>query len=192
MAEERDELLESNYDGIQEYDNDLPRWWLYLFYVTIIFAFGYVIYAHGGYSESATARLDRNMAELAALKQAAAPKAAPASAGKAELLALTRDPAALAAGKDIFQANCTPCHGQDGQGIIGPNLTDKYWLHGGKITDLQRTVTEGVVEKGMISWKPILSAQQIDQVIAYVWTLYGTNPAGAKEPQGQLEERENE
>ena len=95
------------------------------------------------------------------------------------------DPAAIEAGKAIFLANCLPCHGEHGQGVIGPNLTDNYWLHGNTYQDLVNTVTNGVPDKGMIPWKSTLNPTKIGQVVAFVMSLHGTNPPNPKPPQGK-------
>jgi cytochrome c oxidase cbb3-type subunit 3 len=94
--------------------------------------------------------------------------------------------AGLESGKKIYADNCKSCHGAEGQGGVGPNLTDEYWLHGGSLSDIFKTVKYGVVEKGMISWKDQLSPKDIQDVANYILTLQGTNPANAKEPQGEL------
>jgi cytochrome c oxidase cbb3-type subunit 3 len=100
---------------------------------------------------------------------------------------LVSDPTVLAAGKTIFTTTCSPCHGAQGQGVVGPNLTDDYWLHGGKITDIFKTIKYGVPAKGMPTWEKQLSPKQISDVANYVKSLHGTNPPGAKEPQGTKE-----
>ncbi|RMG42327.1 MAG: cytochrome oxidase subunit III [Candidatus Dadabacteria bacterium] len=187
---ERDELLEHNYDGIQEYDNDLPRWWLGIFVLTTIFAVGYIFYTHSGMFESQKERLARRLAEIEALKSAKQKSSSSAAITEQALLALTKDKNALEEGKTIFAQKCAACHGQHGEGLIGPNLTDDYWLHGGKITDLVKVVTNGVLEKGMLAWKGVLKEDQINNVVAYIWTLHGTNPTNAKAPQGKLVPRD--
>ena len=96
------------------------------------------------------------------------------------------DAQTLEAGKAVFAQNCVPCHGPQGQGVIGPNLTDEYWLHGNTYADIVTTITNGVPEKGMISWKATLGSQRIQQVAAYVVSLQGTHPPNPKPPQGQL------
>jgi cytochrome c oxidase cbb3-type subunit 3 len=100
---------------------------------------------------------------------------------------LTSDPAVLASGQVIFKATCAACHGEHAQGLVGPNLTDDYWLHGGKISDLFKTIKYGVLSKGMPTWEKQLSPKQISDVANYIKSLRGTNPAGAKEPQGVKE-----
>lgn len=176
----KDELLNHDYDGIQELDNDLPPWWLYLFYFTIIFGVVYMLHYHVlGTGDSMVEAYENEMkaAEAQALARAQNQQSA------APLVQLT-DEGDLAAGKEVYMVNCVPCHGQFGEGGVGPNMTDAYWIHGGEIADLVNTINVGVPEKGMISWAPILSKKQMQQVASYILTLQGTNPPNAKEPQG--------
>lgn len=191
MANKHDELLDHDYDGIKEYDNPLPRWWLWLFYGTIAFAVIYSPYILLGFGPSSA---EEYRQEVAAVKTPASPAMpmAPHAEGEPHVAvappltgpSLERNAAAIAAGKEIFTANCVPCHGPQGQGVIGPNLTDTYWLHGGKYADIVNTITVGVPDKGMISWKATLNPEKIRQVAAYVKSLKGTNPPNPKPPQG--------
>ncbi len=96
-------------------------------------------------------------------------------------------PGNLQEAQSLFKGRCGICHGQQGEGGIGPNLTDDYWLHGGKTLDIIRTVVYGIPEKGMISWKSQMSPEQVGMVVGYVKSLRGTNPQPAKAPQGELE-----
>jgi len=180
---EHDKVREHSFDGIQEYDNDLPRWWVWLFIITVIFAVIYPFIYHTGEPKLASQTID---AEMAALNAAAA-KAAEASGPSVEgLVKLASDSGALKVGQEVFTTRCMACHGDKGQGIVGPNLTDDYWIHGAKITDIHHVVMNGVLEKGMLAWKGQLTPEQIDAVTAFVWTLHGTNPANPKAPQGEL------
>ena len=179
----QDKLLDHTYDGIQEYDNPMPRWWLLTFAGTIIFS---VIYLFNigpvGNGNGRVADYDADMAAYA--------KAHPAPTGSNmssdQLLALAKDHEALEDGEETYRAYCASCHAQDGGGLIGPNLTDAYWLHGGKITDVYTTVTNGVLEKGMPPWGKTLRTEQLSAVVAYVSTLRGSTPANPKAPQGTL------
>ncbi len=181
----QDELLNSNYDGIQEYDNDLPRWWLYLFYITIAFGVVYVGYYMFGPGQSQEQIVIAQLADDAKRAAASAPAEGPSGDS---LLALASNQDALKKGHEVFVARCVACHGPDGQGLIGPNLTDKYWIHGGKITDLVKVVENGVLDKGMLAWKGVLQPAEIHAVVAYIWSIRGTNPANPKAPQGDLVE----
>ena len=187
---EKDELLESNYDGIQEYDNDLPQWWLALFWGGIVFGFIYVGLFHFGGWQFTSQRLEVEMAELRETQEAMKPKVDENSL-KDTLLALVSNEEQVAAGKALFVKNCAACHMAEGQGLVGPNLTDDYWIHGGEIVDIHRVIVEGVTEKGMIPWGPVLTKDEINQLAAFVWTLNGTSPPNPKEPQGDLVKRES-
>ena len=187
----KDQLLESEYDGIQEFDNDLPGWWRALFYVTIVLGLIYAGYMHLVSGESLQQQFARQIAEekqLAAQIQAAQPVVAIADE-EAALLKLAADTQALAGGKGVYAGKCSPCHGPDGQGVIGPNLTDDYWIHGGKITDIRTVVENGVPDKGMLAWKPLLTPEELKSVVVYIYSIHGTNPANPKPPQGNLAAR---
>jgi cytochrome c oxidase cbb3-type subunit 3 len=177
---DQDRLLDHAYDGIQEFDNPMPRWWVWIFWATIVFSVLYVIDV-GGVMRG-PGRLpdyERTMAD--------AQKQFPKSTGPADavmLAALAKDPKALALGKTVFTTNCAVCHRADAGGNIGPNLTDEYWLHGGSIAEMNKTIAEGVLEKGMPNWGKMLSPEQVNAVTAYVASLAGSNPASPKAPQG--------
>ena len=178
----QDELLNSNYDGIQEYDNDLPRWWLYLFYITIAFGIVYVGYYMFGPGQSQEQIVLAELAEDAKRQAVAAP--APGVSVDA-LLALAADTSVVEKGRGVFSTRCAACHGAEGQGLIGPNLTDAYWIHGGRITDVLNVVENGVLDKGMLAWKGVLPSAEIQAVVAYLWTIRGTTPPNPKAPQGE-------
>jgi mono/diheme cytochrome c family protein len=277
---EKDVLLDHNYDGIQELDNDLPPWWLWLFYATIIWSVIYLFYYHvigagdssrveylkemnpnweesstkAGFSieyrsplykggedltplkrEEIAQAQQKEEARLLAEKKAMGesgislsdisfdeiiiaamnaatpedleklksafpkiwdahqkeasgeteqPKSTEVEEPETEIELLT-DPASLASGESIFTTNCATCHGKLGEGGIGPNLTDNYFLHGPTMNDMVRVINNGVPAKGMISWRGILKPQQIQEVASYIYQLRGTNPPNAKEPQGE-------
>lgn len=183
---EQDHLLEHNYDGIQEFDNPMPRWWVYLFWATIVFSVLYWFNLPGiGIGKGRIADYDRDVAAA----NAAAEKlraSQPSGATPEQLAALAKDPAALALGKKTFEQNCAACHRFDGGGQIGPNLADDYWIHGATLAQLHKVVVDGVLEKGMPPWGKVLKPDQVGAVVAYVTTLRGTNPPNAKAPQGDL------
>ena len=184
---DQDHLLDHNYDGIQEYDNPMPRWWVTIFYVTILYAVLYWLNVPGiGSGKGRIASYEREIAALRAKQAAAAPAGGPVS--EEALLAIVHDPAKLAAGKATFTTTCAPCHRADGGGQIGPNLTDDYWIHGGKPQQILSTVANGVPDKGMPAWGQVLGPDQIPGVVAYVISLRGTHPPNPKEPQGTKEE----
>jgi cytochrome c oxidase cbb3-type subunit 3 len=178
---DRDRLLPHAQDGIEEYDNPLPGWWVWLFWVTIVFSLGYWGYYQLGPGPSVVAVYEAEMKATAERQ----PKALASAVTDASLAALEKDAAAMAKAKEIFATRCAPCHGDRGQGIVGPNLTDEYWKHGGQLTDFYETISEGVPEKGMVPWKTQLSPDEIAAMAAYVGTLRGTHPPNPKPPEGQ-------
>jgi cytochrome c oxidase cbb3-type subunit 3 len=187
LAEEKELLIEHAYDGIQELDNPIPAWFMYLFYATIIFAVGYLLnyqVFHTGqnqYEEYQTEMAAADLAHKLYLSKAAN------QVDENTVKLLVHDPVVIAAGKAVFTQNCVPCHGDHAQGVVGPNLTDDYWLHGGKIGDLFKTVKYGVLTKGMPIWEKVLSPGQIADVVNYVKSLHGSNPPNPKAPQGVKE-----
>jgi len=177
-----DRLLDHNYDGIQEYDNPMPRWWLWLFLATIVFSVLYALNVPGvGTGKGRIANYERDMAAARA-KQGATTAAV--SLGDEELVAMSQDAARLADGKQTFTTQCVACHRADGGGSIGPNLTDGFWIHGAEPTDVLQTVSSGVIDKGMPAWSQILTPEQVSAVVAYVLTLRGTHPPDPKPAQG--------
>lgn len=185
IHEEANIDLGHDYDGIRELDNRLPPWWLYGFYLCVIFA-GIYLYR---YHVAHTAPLPKEELQIAmnaaeAQKEEYLKKAA----NKVDENSVTylSDGASLDAGKKIFTTICAACHLADGGGSVGPNLTDEYWLHGGSIKDIFKTIKYGWPDKGMKSWKDDYSPVQIAQIASYVKSLQGTKPAKAKEPQGTL------
>lgn len=188
IEKEADILLDHDYDGIHELDNHLPPWWKWMFYITIFWSVLYIINYHiaplwnEGYSQTAEYNAEMENAEkaLAEYRKTAADQV---DETNVELLT---DDAALAKGKSKYIEVCAACHGDLGQGGIGPNLTDAYWIHGGDFKSVFKTIKYGVLEKGMISWKDEMKPSEIQAVTSYIFTLQGSNPAGAKEPQGTL------
>ena len=183
---DQEHLLDHTYDGIQEFDNPMPRWWVYLFWATIVFSVLYWLNVPGfGIGKGRVSDYDRDMAAAAAAaaKQRAAE---PAGASPEQLMAMTKDATVLALGKEAFTQNCAACHRLDAGGQIGPNLTDDYWLHGAALEQIHKVVTDGVLEKGMPPWGKVLKPAQLDAVVAYVYTLRGTTVPNPKAPQGEL------
>ena len=181
---ERDRLIDHSYDGIQEYDNPMPRWWVITFWATIVFSILYYIVPGLGLGKGRMAEYDADMAAFRA--------AHPANTGggnPALLLAEAKKPAEVLQGKMLFAGKCAVCHAADGGGVIGPNLTDDAWLHGGTVDSIYASVNNGILAKGMPAWGKLLKADELEQVVAYVWTLHGTTPAKPKEPQGVVTPR---
>lgn len=181
-------LLDHSYDGIRELDNHLPPWWKWLFYGTMVWAVVYLIVYHVmnllPLSEAEyLAEVDRVQAMRATREVVEIDEAD---------LVFTPDEEIIKRGQAIFTSNCASCHRNDGGGGIGPNLTDEYWLHGGSIQNIFSTIKNGVPEKGMISWGPILKPEEIRDASFFVMSLRGTNVAGGKEPQGELYREQQE
>jgi cytochrome c oxidase cbb3-type subunit 3 len=186
LSEEKDLIIPHEYDGIQELNNPTPAWFMVLFYSSIIFGIAYLLIYHVlGIGQLQYAEYNTEVAQAEVAKKIYLSKAA--NRVDENTVKLVTAPAALAAGKTIFKANCAPCHGENAQGVVGPNLTDEYWLHGSKISDVFKTVKYGVLAKGMPTWEKQLSPKQIADVSNYILSLQGTHPAGAKEPQGEKE-----
>lgn len=178
-------LLEHNYDGIRELDNNLPPWWLYLFYGGILFGAIYLVrYEILGADDQETEY--RKEVAQAEIEIAEYKKTAPDQMDESKVVALT-DAESLAKGKTIFDTNCIACHRADGGGQIGPNLTDAYWIFGGDVKNLFHTITNGGRDgKGMVAWNAMLKPTEIQQVASYILTLQGTKPANAKAAEGDL------
>ena len=170
------------YDGISELDNGLPSWWLNGFYLTILFALAYFGYYTLG---SGPSLVDEYKKDQEAHEVAMAAKPSAAEMSEEKLTAIFKDPAQVKLGGATFSKQCVSCHRAQGQGGIGPNLTDDHWIHGGKLTQIMKTVAEGVLDKGMPPWKAVLTPEELPAVVAYVKSLKGSNPPGAKAPQGE-------
>jgi cytochrome c oxidase cbb3-type subunit 3 len=172
------------YDGILEYDNMLPRWWLTTFFLCISFAGGYWIYYH---------TFDKGLlpseeyAEVVAERdaKAAAEMLAAGEATDELLLALSKNQSSINQGKELFVTNCVTCHAEGGKGATGPNLTDNFVLHGAKPTDTYNTIKNGYLAKQMPAWGKQLGEGKVRAATAYVLSLRGSNVAGGKEPQGE-------
>ncbi len=220
MAKINEEILDHEYDGIQEMDNNLPKWWLYLFIFTIGWSLVYMLYYHfldTGYLQADEYRqeMDPNYVRVsqADLKVFGilpeyhspyfnphgdiTPRSLFAQSNKGMVVMLTAsndtvtyialaDPTSIAEGKKVFVTNCAQCHGKLGEGGVGPNLTDNYWLHGADFSSIVRSVKYGYPAKGMISWRGTLKEGEILKTSSYIQTLIGTNPPNGRAPQGDL------
>jgi cytochrome c oxidase cbb3-type subunit 3 len=186
MSEEKELIIPHEYDGIQELNNPTPGWFMVLFYASIIFAIGYLLIYHVfNIGQLQDAEYKTEVAQADAAKKIYLSKTA--NRVDESTVKLVSDAAVLAEGKAVYKQSCVPCHGESAQGVVGPNLTDEYWLHGNKIADIFKTVKYGVTAKGMPTWEKQLSPKQIADVSNYILSLKGTHPAGAKEPQGEKE-----
>ncbi|HEY9257975.1 cbb3-type cytochrome c oxidase N-terminal domain-containing protein [Chitinophaga sp.] len=185
-AAEADEDMGHDFDGIHELNNPTPPWWKWGFVFTV--CFGIVYFWRTEISHSAPGQLE----ELAAAEEKAAVakeeylKKAANNIDESNVVLLT-DANDVAAGQKMFISNCAPCHGPQGQGVVGPNLTDDYWLHGGKINEVFKTIKYGVADKGMKAWQEDFSPKQLAQLASFIKSIHGSNPPNAKEAQGQKE-----
>jgi cytochrome c oxidase cbb3-type subunit 3 len=184
LEKESEVATDHNYDGIIELDNSLPPWWVYMFYLTIAFSFAYVIYFHFLDGPSQADEYNKEI-ELASLKKSEMLKQTASKVDENTVTLLT-EAADIAKGKSSFITKCAACHGQAGEGGVGPNLTDEYWIHGGSISSIFKTIKYGVQEKGMIAWEAQMPALEMQQLSSFIVSLKGTNPANAKAPQGDL------
>jgi cytochrome c oxidase cbb3-type subunit 3 len=163
-------LLDHSYDGIQELDNNLPRWWVWLFYITIIYAAMYLVYYHVACAgDLSAAEYTKEMKAGTELKAAAMGKFESSMAS----LQPSTDAAVLDSGKVVYGKFCAPCHRVDGGGLVGPNLTDDYWIHGSNYCDTVKVIWDGVPAKGMVTWKTVLKPDEIQSVASYIYTLRG-------------------
>lgn len=184
ISQEKDVMTDHAYDGIVELDNNLPPWWLYGFYISIVWAFIFFGYYHlfGGPGQEEKYQTEMAQAE----KAIEAYKANTADLIDETNVTLLTDATGLENGKAIFDMNCVACHGVDGGGTVGPNLTDDYFLHGGGIKNVFATIKNGVQGTAMINWKAQLKPKEIQEVASYVVSLQGTTPMNPKEAEGEL------
>jgi cytochrome c oxidase cbb3-type subunit 3 len=181
---EHELLLNHDYDGIKELDSQIPPWFLWLFYITIFFAIVYMLDYHVFNSSP----LQDEEYQLQ-VKQAEVERAALMNSGamlNEETVTLLTDQPAIDNGKQIFATNCVACHAADGGGLVGPNLTDDYWIHGGGVKNIFKTIKYGVTAKGMIAWQTQLNPKQMQDVASYIVTLHGTTPVTPKQPEGTI------
>ena len=182
LSAEKDLEIPHSYDGIKELNNPVPTWFNVLFYGTLIFAAGYMYYYHiGEHGERQDDEYKTEMAKADIAKQKSLSK----STSSIDENTVKVDPSQIAVGKGVFDANCVACHGQNGEGLVGPNLTDEYTLHGGSVKDIFKVVKYGVPEKGMVAWEKNMSSANISAVTNYILSLQGSKPANAKAPQGE-------
>ncbi len=184
IEKEEDIMLDHDYDGIKELDNSLPPWWKYGFYLTIVIGVIYVWYYHYG---SGPSQEDEFLAEVKRGEEEVAAYLAKSASNVDENTVVMLDAAGIDAGKSIFISNCAACHAADGGGnAVGPNLTDQYWLHGGSLQDVFKSIKYGWPSKGMKSWKDDFSPVQLAQLASFVRSLQGSAPAAPKEAQGDI------
>lgn len=177
-------LLDHEYDGIQELDNKLPRWWVWLFYITIIYSAAYLIYYHVTHTgDLQIAEYTKEMKAGEQIKNGAMGK----FEASIPTLQPSTDSAVLENGRQVYTKFCAPCHRADGGGLVGPNLTDDYWIHGSTYADSVKVIWDGVPAKGMITWKTVLKPEEISSVANYIYTLRGAKLATpGKLPENQV------
>lgn len=183
IEREEEIIMDHEYDGIRELDNNLPPWWKYGFYLCIVWAVIYFTHYHVlelGALSAEEYKQEMLEADLA-LKER---KAKGGLTIDAHNVSYQNDPVSLARGESLFQANCRTCHGVNAQGDIGPNLTDAYWVYGGDIGSRFNLVLHG---KGtMPKWEGRLSGKDIQNILSYLKSIEGSNPPNAKEAEGEL------
>ncbi|MCI5059157.1 MAG: c-type cytochrome [Flavobacteriales bacterium] len=178
-------MMDHEYDGIRELDNVLPPWWVGMFYATIIFGLIYVPYYHFGSGQLQAEEYESEV--VLAEEQKAAYMAKMANSVNESNVKLITDEVRLENGRKLYMNNCIACHGVQGEGGVGPNLTDEYWIHGGGIKNVFKTIKYGIPEKGMIAWQAQMTPAQLNEVASYILNKFqGTNPSNGKEPQGDL------
>lgn len=185
IEQEEEIALDHDYDGIRELDNNLPPWWKALFYGSIAWAVVYMFYFHvTGQGDLQAEEFAQEMKQ-AEIQIAEYLKKEANNVDESSVTLLT-DASDLAKGKSIYDVNCVACHGMFGEGGVGTNFADEYWIHGGGIKNVFKTIKYGVPAKGMISWQTQLKPVEMQQVASYLLTFQGTTPENAKEPQGEL------
>ena len=179
----QDELLDHEYDGIREYDNPLPRWWVWIFAGSFWFSVAYFFHYHlspNGQSVAAAYEVDVAEARENEAKASLAQPVSEESLGK-----LMADTALMNDAHGLFGLRCAPCHGDKGQGLIGPNLTDSSWLHGASLANIFTVIDQGVFTKGMPAWSKQLSPIEVRKLAAFVGSQRGKNLPG-KAPEGTV------
>lgn len=175
-------ILDHEYDGIQEYDNPLPKWWTWSFALSAVFAAGYFFHYHLGIGDSVH---DDYRAEVRAFEEEEEKRLmAMGEVTEDSLAQLAQNTATLEKGQAAYTTHCKQCHADQGEGSIGPNLTDDHWIHGdGSLMSIYGTVEGGVVAKGMPAWGSTLSPGDLRAVVAYLGSIRNTNVPG-KKPEG--------
>lgn len=180
-----------NYDGIKEYDNPMPGWWVWTFVATVVFSVWYWVgIEYFGWINTYEDDLAESLAELQMIREAHAAEHPAFEIDEAGLAVFLEDADGLARGAATYTTYCAACHGAQGQGAIGPNLTDGYYIHGGSLTDMFDVITVGIADRGMPGWEGPLSVQQRAELTAYLRSIVGTNPPNPRPPEGELWEGE--
>jgi cytochrome c oxidase cbb3-type subunit 3 len=188
-----DELIQGHhYDGIQEYDNPMPGWWIWLLWGSVAFAVVYFVgITYFDWINTYEDDLAAGVQEIQTIRQAyAESEGGSFEVTNASISEYVNVDEHVAAGSEIYTRNCASCHGEQGQGIIGPNLTDEYYLHGGSNVDIFDVLTDGVASAGMPAWEGTLTPEERAQLVAYIRSIEGTDPPNAKDPEGERYEEE--
>lgn len=184
IDDEQKLLLDHDYDGIKELNNKIPPWFMAIFYGTLVWGVIYMVSFH--IIGSGNVQEEEYLAEVEA---AALEKEILNASGvllNEETVTFLDDETSLSNGKDIYIKSCAACHGMNGEGTVGPNFVDDYWIYGNTIKDLFKVVKYGVPQKGMISWQTQLDPTQMQEVSSYILTLRGSDPPNQKAPEGEL------
>lgn len=184
IEKEKDIMMDHEFDGIRELDNTIPPWFNILFYSTIVIAVLYMLNYHVFKMSGLSAEEYNDEMKVAAMQREELIRTG--AFINENTVKFMNDDATISEGKTIFNTNCSVCHGPAGGGLIGPNLTDDYWIHGGGVVNIFKTVKYGVPVKGMISWQNQLNPKQMQAVSNYILTFKGTNPPNAKQPEGTI------
>ena len=182
-------IADHRYDGIREYDNPMPGWWTAIFWATGIFSVIYLVGLKVGFVDEYGEDLDQSLEELATIRANFGDQNPTSTIDEATLAAIVADPDRVAAGAVLYAGQCAACHSPDGGGLIGPNMTDSYFIHGASNTDLYEVIRVGVPEKGMAPWESVYTTDERASLVAFVRSLEGTTPASPKDPQGELHVR---
>ena len=177
-------LLDHEADGIRELDNNLPRWWVWLFYITIAFSVFYLLYYHVLKAGPLQAAEYDNAMKVGDVVKSAAMGRFESTMGA---LQPSAEPGVIDSGREQYMKMCAPCHRPDGGGLVGPNLCDDYWIHGTNYTDTLKVIWNGVPEKGMVTWKGLLKPSDIQSIASFVHTLRGTKPPNPKPREDQAQ-----
>ena len=185
IEREKEIMGHHEFDGIRELDNNLPPWWINMFYATIVFSGIYMYYYDWGGSDWSSTNQYNTEMEVAAKEKSRILAASNENVTEENVTRLTES-GPIGEGELIYKNVCVACHGPNGEGGVGPNMTDEYWLHGGGIKNVFKTIKYGVPEKGMIAWAAQLKPSDMQKVASYILTMQGTKPANPKEPQGTI------
>ena len=184
LSAEKDVELDHDFDGIKELNNPIPVWFNFLFYTTIVVGFIYFFAYHVFDAAPLQGKEYETELKVAEVSKQEYIKKAGNLIDENSVTLLT-DNAKIAEGAKVYTAKCAVCHGEKGEGKVGPNLTDEYWIHGGDVKSIFKTIKYGVPSKGMVAWQNSMNGAQMQELASYILTLQGTNPTGAKEPQGE-------